>query len=117
MLIKDEPTVTVAPFKHNGAPDFSRGTERTPFIDEKQGPNDNRFSLLDTYDKSTYLSKVKRTKMNMSFAGQPKRDTDLIRKAGVHNHDLGGKSILFYNSGQKDGIMPRVDKGVREFKT
>jgi len=97
VLVKNEPSSTVAPFSHNGAPDFARGPRRAPFVDEKQGPNDNRFSLLDTYDKSTYLTKVKRTKMNLSFAGYPKRDSSLILKGGNSNFDLTGKPHLFYN--------------------
>ena len=87
--------------------------KRSPLIDEKQGPNDNRFSLLDTYDKSTYLSKVKRTKMNLSFAEQPKRDSELIKKGGNSNFDLKGKSFLFYDPSQKDNLMQRTNKAVK----
>jgi hypothetical protein len=48
--------------------------ERPPFIDERKGPNDNRFDMLDTYDKSTYLSNIQRTKMNLSFTSNSPRD-------------------------------------------
>ena len=94
MLIKDEPPTTVNPFQHNGAIDFGRTAQRHPFIDEKQAPHDNRFTLLDTYDKSTYLTKVKRTKMNLSFGGYPRRDSELIKKGGNPCYDLKGKSLI-----------------------
>jgi hypothetical protein len=66
-LIKDEPPSTVDLFSHNGAANFKRTKERPPFVDHKKGPNDQRFGLFDNYDKSTYLTKNKRTKSNVKF--------------------------------------------------
>jgi hypothetical protein len=60
MLVKDEPAVTVNNFTHTGSINFQRMGVRPPFVDERKGPNDRRFDLLDTYDKSTYLSHNRR---------------------------------------------------------
>ena len=68
-LVKSEPRPTVGPYHHNGALPFAKAPSRRPFVDERKGPNENRFSLLDSYDKSTYLTNVRRPKMNIHFSG------------------------------------------------
>jgi len=98
MLIKDELGATVNHFTHNGSLNFERMGVRPPFVDERKGPHDERFDLLDTYDKSTYLSNIQRTKMNLSFATHSPRDRQLIDKGGIDGNDLAGKAHLFYET-------------------
>ena len=114
-LLKDEPVKTVGPYEHNGTLAFCKSLPRAPFVNEKNGPNENRFNLLDTYDKSSYLSKTKRSKMNLNFHGYPNRDEDLVRKGGDSGIDLGNKVGFLYNSEQKDNTMSRLNKHVTRF--
>lgn len=89
---------------------------RPPFIDERKGPNDHRFDLLDTFDKSTYLTGVERTKMNLSFASHSPRDKQLINKGGNGGFDLGNKPQVFYDIKQKDKVLGRLDKNIIKFE-
>jgi hypothetical protein len=98
MLVKDEMGATVNEFTHNGSLNFDRMAVRQPFIDERKGPSEERFNLLDTYDKSTYLTSIQRTKMNLSFASHSPRDKQLIDKNGIDGNDLAGKSFVFYDT-------------------
>lgn len=96
-LIKDEPVPTVAPFEHNGAASFTRAKTRPPFVDGRKGPHASRFDLFDNYDKSTYLTKVKRTKCNIKFQDQGKRDENIFRKGGDQLLDLKGRTDMDYD--------------------
>ena len=42
-LVKEELAPTVAPFEHNGSISMARTMPRAPFIDERKGPNEQRF--------------------------------------------------------------------------
>lgn len=113
-LIKDEPVTTVAPFTHNGSIDFNHTLQRPDFIDIKKAPHDGRFELLDTYDKSSYLSTVKRPKCNIEFKGYGSRDKDIILKGGSYCKDLKGSPDHFYDP-KKDFTMRRVDHSITKF--
>jgi len=65
--VKGELTPSVAPFEHNGALDMSRSMKRPPFVEGQAGPHEQRFNLLDTFDKSAHLSRNKRPQIGMSF--------------------------------------------------
>jgi len=114
-LIKEELPPTVEPFKHNGSISIGKVSSRPPFIDKRKGPHDARFSLLDTFDKSDYLTKVRRTKMNLTFTNYSPRDPDLLRKCGVEGVDLGSKQEMIYNTDIKEKYLKRLDTVVRDF--
>jgi len=130
-LVKDEMGKTVNEFTHNGSLNFDRMAVRQPFIDERKGPNEERFNLLDTYDKhlrqnttikwqeyvsNDYLTSIQRTKMNLSFASHSPRDKQLIDKNGIDGNDLAGKSFVFYDTTQKDKGMKRLDSHITKFE-
>ena len=73
--------------------------------------NDKRFGLTDFYDKSTYLSKVRRPRGVIPFQHYDKRQKSLIAKGGDNGVDLQGKSDAFYDPIQ-DVTLPRRDKKV-----
>ena len=62
-----DPVRTVAPFTHNGSINMSRGAPRPSIINKATSPNEKRFGLNDYFDKSTFLTKVPRPKLNMTF--------------------------------------------------
>ena len=88
-------------------------SERRPSIVRSMGPsvNENRFGLTDFYDKSTYLSKVRRPRNVIPFERYDKRQKSLIAKGGDNGIDLQGKSDAFYDPVQ-DVTFPRRDKKV-----
>ena len=59
--------------------------------------NDKRFDLTDYYDKSTYLSKIRRPRGIVPFERYDKRQKSLIARGGDCNHDLSFKSDAFYD--------------------
>ena len=78
----------------------------------KDGANERRFELDDTYDKSQYLSNVMRHKHLMPFRTVKGRENDnLIAKGGDFTRSLGGKSSIFYNT-KKEKTMDRLEKSV-----
>ena len=111
-LVKDESPDFHEPFFHNSAMDFAKSLERPPFVTEKDGANERRFELDDTYDKSQYLSTVNRLKQIVPFKTVTSRDQNLIVKGGDKNKALGGKSNVFYNTFKKTGNMERLEKGI-----
>jgi hypothetical protein len=89
---------------------------RPQFIKDGEGPNEKRFEMEDNYDKSTYLTKNPRTKLNMSFTVQTERDQDkLIEKAGNFLQDLRSTTDTFYND-QKLNVMEKLDRIVPHFE-
>lgn len=65
----------------------------------------------DDYDKSTYLTKNPRPRLNVSFRGQIDRNDKLIEKGGDHLKDLSSTNDKFYQNGeQKLQVMERLDK-------
>ena len=60
-------------FKHNGAMNMHKTLGRQPFIKMGEPVNDMRFGLPDTYDRSTYLTTVKRPKSLVPFEGLDSR--------------------------------------------
>ena len=103
---------TDAGFTRNKAIDMSR-SECRPSIVHSMGPsvNEKRFGLTDFYDKSTYLSKVRRPRNVIPFERYDKRQKSLIAKGGDNGIDLQGKSDAFYDPVQ-DVTFPRRDKKV-----
>ena len=98
-LIKDLPPEEVKPFFHNGALDFLHTRARPSFVNENGAPNEKRFEMPDGYDKSTYLSKNPRTKLNVSFNEQTRREPDhLIEKGGNFMQDLRSTTDTFYEN-------------------
>jgi hypothetical protein len=97
-IVKNDPVRTVAPFTHNGSINYSRGAKRPTFFDENGGPNEQRFGLNDDYDKSIYFSKVRRTKLNITFDSYTARYQDLIEKGGEIGIDNSSHTKKYYNS-------------------
>lgn len=91
---------------------FAARTSRKGFVDPSGAPNENRFGLPDTYDKSTYLTSVKRSKMPISFERQIVRDEKLIEKGGDTTVVLSHRSQKFYDTFKKDKTMNRLDNGI-----
>ena len=79
----------------------------------RDGANERRFELDDTYDRSQYLSKVQRNKFVLPFHSTKGREGDqLIEKGGDKQRSLGGKSSVFYNTKKKIENMERLEKSV-----
>lgn len=84
---------------------------RKPFVDPRHGPHDKRFELPDSFDRSTYLTKVPRGKQNIAFYKQKGRDTDLIEKRGNSLDMLDNRNGQIYKSENKDKLMTRLNQG------
>jgi len=69
--------------------------------------------LSDKFDRSTYLTKVRRPPALVPFEGQKARESDLIDKGGDDRITLGtNKTDDFYNSDVKLQHMRKMDKGI-----
>jgi len=56
-------------FKHIGSVSMKRSPARKPFISMAQDVNENRFTLPDNYDRSSYLTTTSRIKALVPFEG------------------------------------------------
>ena len=70
--------------------------------------------MSDKFDRSTYLTKVRRPPALVPFQGQSARETDLIEKGGDSRAILGThKTDDFYDTHNvKLKHMRKVDKGI-----
>lgn len=84
-------------YRHNKAAEFSRTQARPPFVTMAEPCNENRFTLPEKYDKSTYLTKVRRATSVVPFERHDGRDSKLIDKGGNSGIDLDGKTDMYYN--------------------
>ena len=99
IVIKDLPVFEKRPFDHNSAIHFRHTLSRPDFIRFNSGANDKRFDLPEDFDKSNYLTKVKRPKLICSFSDHTGREADhLIMRGGDKYFDLGGKTNNVYLS-------------------
>ena len=117
MKIEREGDVQEEGFVRNKVANFSRNLPRPGFV-SSMGPsiNENRFSLNDRYDKSTYLTKVRRPQAVIEFDKRSKRDSIIIDKGGDQRIDLGGKSQHVIDPGHDyRKIKRRLDRGVTKF--
>ena len=79
--------------------------------------NENRFTLNDRFDKSTYLTTVPRPKAIVDFSKPSKRSPELINQGGDVRVDLGAKSCNFIAQGAaEDMVKKRLDFGIPNFK-
>ena len=86
-------------FQHNRSIDMSRATARKSFVSHMgTTTNDNRFALNDWFDKSSYLTKVKRPKGIVSFRATSQREPDLIQKGGNRLIKIDRKPEKFYDA-------------------
>ena len=89
-------------YKHNSSISMKKTLNRPGFVENMgESVHEARFDLSDKFDKSTYLSKFLRPKSLVPFEGFKAREEDLIAKGGDRQVDLGGKSMVFYNSDVK----------------
>lgn len=105
-------------FKRNKVIDFERNSPRPDFVNSMGSSiNENRFSLEDNYDKSTYLTKAPRVKHVIDFGLPSSRLANIIDKGGDNRIDLGGKSSVMIDQGlEYRTVMRRLDKGVTNLK-
>ena len=83
---------------------------------KSHGSNEQRFNLADSYDKSLYLSKVRRVKGSRDFQTYCKRNPDLIQQAGDCTAMIDVKNDDVFSE-KKDLVLDRKDKGVANFKS
>ena len=83
-------------------------------------PNDQRFFMEPTYDKSTYLTKVRRIQ-GREFDSYSKRDSqNLVHQGGdISQVDIlkhGTRPDEYYNQEQKEkNLMERLDRSTMAF--
>lgn len=97
-------------YKHNRAAEFSRTRARPDFITMADPCHDNRFTLPEKYDKSTYLTNVRRATSVVPFERLDGRDAKLISKGGNSMASLDGKTDMYYETtAQKVKQMEKLD--------
>ena len=80
-LVKEGPPAEIG-FRHNGAISLQKNLARPAFATMCQPVNEQRFANHDFFDKSTYLSKVRRPRSIIPFQGFVGRDENLVAKGG-----------------------------------
>ena len=79
-------------------------------------PSDARFNMSETYDRSTYLTKVRRVQ-GREFGSYAQRTDKLLRQGGDEGWVLAGRTGQFYDAEQKElYTMHNLKQGPLKFE-
>ena len=98
--------------------DYDLMQPRADFVktQAKYIPSDARFNMSETYDRSTYLTKVRRIQ-GREFGSYAQRTDKLLRQGGDEGWALAGRTGQFYDAEQKEQYtMPNLKQGPLKFE-
>ena len=99
-------------YKHNSAIDMSLTQSRAPFIIHANPVHENRFTMHDKFDKSTFLTVNKRATSVIPFERVNGRDPKLIEKGGDSLTVLKGRSDAYCSPDQTVKQLKRLDRSI-----